>query len=146
VTRQRFFNNPQFLAYARLLRQLHQLIRDGADESEEGEALRGRMDEPAEDLTPEEVNCLNAISADFYTLTDPTSRSQPGSPEMKDRLIEVSDAREIGDFAKALDLLRKNEASLDPAVVASWRGRIWSELGESQIAADFFQRASELTS
>ena len=51
MTTKRFFGNPQFLTYARLLRKLHQLIREGTDETKEGESLRNLMDEPGEYLT-----------------------------------------------------------------------------------------------
>ena len=48
-------------------------VRDGWDESSEGEALRERMDEPGGRLSDEEITSLNGISADFYSLTDLTS-------------------------------------------------------------------------
>jgi tetratricopeptide (TPR) repeat protein len=103
------------------------------------------MDEPAENLTPEEVNCLNAVSADFYTLSGSPSHVQPNPPPaLRDDLRGALDARDAGDFAKALELLRKNEAFLDPAGVAYLRGSIWSEAGENEIAVDFFQRAKDL--
>jgi len=139
-----FFANPHFLNYARLLRELHQLIRAGTDETEQGEALRERMDQPAEHLSPEEVDCLNAISADFYTLAGPAPQTLPAPAYVRDRLKEVLDAREGQDFGKALELLRKNEQYIDPAAAASFRGSIWSKAGENEIALDFFQRANEL--
>jgi tetratricopeptide (TPR) repeat protein len=146
VTTRRFFGNPQFLTYARHLRKLHELIRTGADESEEGESLRDRMDEPAEYLTREEVDFLNGVSADFYTLSGPASPIRANPPAvLQDDLKGALDAQDAGDFAKALGLLRKNEAYLDPAYVAWLRGNVWSKAGESDIAEAFFQRAKNLT-
>jgi tetratricopeptide (TPR) repeat protein len=145
MTTQRLFKNPQFLTYTHLLRQLHQLIREGADETVEGEALRNRMDEPAEFLTHEEVDCLNAISADFYTLTGPPSHVQHNPPSaLRDDQLGALDARDARDFTKALDLVRKIEPYFDPAYVAYLRGSIWAKAGENEIAVDFFQRAKEL--
>lgn len=144
MTVQRFFDNPHFLAYVRLLRQLHQLIREGVDETAEGEELRERMDEPARDLSQEEIDCLNGISADFYTLTDSPWQIQPGPPAASQEWIEMQKTREARDFVRALDLLRRNQAYHDAAVVACERGNIWSEAGENEIAVEFFQRVKEL--
>jgi tetratricopeptide (TPR) repeat protein len=144
MSTQRFFRNPHFLAYARLLHQLHFLIRGDADETQDGEALRERMDEPAEYLAPEEVESLHGISADFYTLGGPAWLVQPLTPVARAELNEALDARNARNFAKALDLLRKNQAYRDPAGLTYARGSIWSEAGEHEIAADFFQRAKEL--
>ena len=146
MTSRKFFENPAFLAYARLLRALHELIRAARDESPEGEAIREQMETPAASLTAEEVDCLNAISADFYTLSDAPSQPQHAPPDLRSRLLEILEARDAGDSARALDLLRQNEAFLDPAVVAFMRGRIWAQAGEPEIARDFFRQARTLDS
>ncbi len=144
MTVQLFFDNPYFLAYVRLLSQLHQLIRRGADETDEGEELRERMDEPARDLSQEEIYCLKDISADFYTLSDPPWQVQPGSPFAQQEWKELHKAREARDFVRALDLLRRNQAYLNAQTVAYERGNIWTAVGEKEIAEEFFQRAKEL--
>lgn len=144
MTLQRFFDNQHFRAYVRLLHQLHQMIRAGTDETEEGEALRDRMDGPANYLSQEEIDCLNTISADFYTLSDPPWQIQLGPLLAHEELKEVLEARDARDFVKALDLLRKNQAYLDAASASSLRGSIWSQAGENEIAKDFFRRAKEL--
>src|SRR5690348_14062241 len=138
MTIQRFFDNPHFLAYVRLLRQLHQLIREGVDETAEGDELRERMDEPARDLSQEEIDCLNGISADFYTLSDPPWQVQPSYPLAQQEWKEVQKARAARDFVRALDLLRRNQVCYDASTVASERGKIWSEVGENEIAVEFF--------
>jgi vacuolar-type H+-ATPase subunit E/Vma4 len=63
---ERFFRNPSFLDYVRLLYQLHRAIKEGWDETAEGEALRERMDELGRGLSREEITSLNGISANFY--------------------------------------------------------------------------------
>ena len=144
MTAQRFFDNPNFLAYVRLLRQLHRLIRDGVDETAEGEELRERMDEPTRDLSQEEIDCLNGISADFYTLSDPPWQVQPSPLSVQQEWKEMQKARDTRDFVWALDLLRKNQAYHDAVTVTYERGNIWSGAGENEIAVEFFQRAKEL--
>lgn len=140
----RFFDNPHFRTYVRLLQRLHQLIREGVDETPEGEELRERMDEPGRDLCQEEIYCVKGISADFYTLSDPPWQVQLGSPSVQQQWKEMQKAHEARDFVRALDLLRRSQAYRDAATVAYERGRIWSEVGENEIAVEFFQRAKEL--
>jgi tetratricopeptide (TPR) repeat protein len=144
MTMQRFFDNPYFRQYVRLLHQLHQMIRQGVDETPEGEALRDRMDVPAEHLDPEEIDCVNGISADFYTLSDHPRGAQSSSPAVRRELKEALEARDAGDFVRALELLRKNQDYRDTATLSAMRGKIWSAAGEHEIALDFFRRAKEL--
>src|SRR5581483_1103698 len=118
MTTPRFFDNPHFRDYVRLLQQLHRLIREGVDETDEGEELRERMDEPARDLSRDEIYCLKGISADFYTLSDPPWQIQPSPPAESQEWKEMQKAREARDFVRALHLLRKNQADHDAATVA----------------------------
>src|SRR5713226_5733941 len=80
MTTQRFFNNPHFLTYARLLRRLHQLIREGADEMEEGELLPEQMDEPADHLAPEEVQCQTPFPPIFTHSPERPGKNNPALP------------------------------------------------------------------
>src|SRR5262249_53450266 len=89
----RFFDNPDFLAYIRLLRDLHGAIREGNDESEEGERIRDQMDGPGSRLSADEVAGAQGISADFYSLTDPPSGPIPA------RTAEVDDDLEAAGRA-----------------------------------------------
>lgn len=140
----RFFDNPNFRTYVRLLQQLHRLIREGLDETAEGEELREQMDEPARDLSQEEIYCLKGISADFYTLSDPPRQAEPSPPAAQQEWKEIQKARKAHNFVRALELLRRNQTYHDAATVAHERGSIWSEAGENGIAVEFFQRAKEL--
>lgn len=144
MTTQPFFDNPHFRTYVRLLQQLHRLVREGLDETAEGEELRERMDEPARNLSQAEIDCLNGISADFYTLSHPPWQIQPSPPAARQEWNEMQKAREARDFVRALDRLRRNQAYRDAATVAFERGSVWSEAGENEIAVEFFHRAREL--
>ena len=144
MANQRFFDNPDFRTYVRLLHRLHQLIRAGTDETPEGEELREQMDEPARGLTQEEILCIKGISADFYTLSDPPWQVQPCPPAERQEWEARLKALNSGDFVRALDLLRRNQAYHDAATVASERASIWSWAGEKEIAGAFFRRAKEL--
>ncbi|WP_165227351.1 tetratricopeptide repeat protein [Aquisphaera insulae] len=140
-----FFDNPDFLEYVRLLSELHELIRLEADETPEGEALRDRMDEPGSRLSLDEITCVNAISADFYTLT--ASSIEPVLPqtgEVKDDLRSALEARDRREFRRALDLLRDRAAYISPEMLSYVRGSIWGGAGEYRIAVEFLQHAAEL--
>jgi tetratricopeptide (TPR) repeat protein len=142
---ERFFRNPSFLDYVRLLYRLHRAIKEGWDETAEGEALRERMDEPGRGLSREEITSLNGISADFYSLTEiPVPDSQEVTAEAMADLKSALEARKSSDFNRSLELLRKHAECSPPASLAYLRGHIWLDAGEFAIATEFLQRASEL--
>jgi tetratricopeptide (TPR) repeat protein len=142
---ERFFRNPSFLDYVRLLYQLHRAIKEGWDETAEGEALRERMDEPGRGLSREEITSLNGISADFYSLTEtPVPDWQEVTAEAMGDLESALEARKSSDFNRSLELLRKHAECSPPASLAYLRGQIWLDAGEFAIATEFLQRASEL--
>ncbi len=145
MNRRSFFTNPDFLKYVRLLSELHQLIRDGSDETPEGEALRDRMDGPGSRLSSDEVVSLNGISADFYSLT--ASSTRPVLPQTDDvhaDLRAALEARDRKDFSRALMLLRNRSSYINPAVLSYVRGSVWGEAGEDQIAVQYFRHAAQL--
>jgi hypothetical protein len=145
MNQETFFNNPHFLQYVRLLSELHQLIREGTDETPEGEALRDRLDDPGSRLSSDEIVSVNGISADFYSLA--ASSIEPALPqteEAKADLRSALDARDRRDFSRALELLRKRAAYINSAVLSYARGSIWGEAGEDQIAVQFFRHAAQL--
>jgi hypothetical protein len=140
-----FLDNPDFLEYVRLLKTLHDAIREGRDESDEGEAIREQMDGPGSRLSPAEIACVNGISADFYSLTEKPAASVPerGAGIQQD-LAAASRRRDSGDYQAALDLLRQRAEFIEPAELAYQRGLIWEKAGEPEIAALFLRRAEEL--
>jgi hypothetical protein len=58
--------------------------------------------------------------------------------------LEAIEARESGEWDKALELLRRWGESLEPAVLSFVRGTVWQEAGDSDTASLFYQYASEL--
>jgi len=133
------------MEYVRLLYELHVAIKEGWDETAEGEALRDRMDEPGSVLSGEEIAATQGISADFYSLTDePTPVRSLITAEVLADLDSSLRARKSNDFQKALVLLRKHAECIPPASLAYLRGMIWMEAGEHAIAAVFLQRARDL--
>ena len=128
----RFFQNPAFNEYVRLLAQQHRLIREGRDESPEGERLANAMDVPGSLLSREEVEEAQAISADFYQFSQPIEgmRDEP-SPETKADLGHAKAAEPL----MALRLLRQER--LNGHQLASARAEAWRQLGEAGIALEY---------
>jgi hypothetical protein len=145
MTAGKFFENPDFVEYVRLLRRLHAMIRSGDDEGAEGDALRDQMDAPGERLSSEEVSTVKAIAVDFHTLS-----GEPRAPILVDTVesLEVKHAalaaRDAGQWRDAFELLRRCEPYLSAANVAYLRGTIWLAVGDHEVANDFLWHASKL--
>ena len=60
-----------YSAYVRLLRQLHRLIAEGAGDSLASDDVREAMEMPWSQLTQQEVEAANQLSAQLYD--DPSS-------------------------------------------------------------------------
>jgi hypothetical protein len=141
----KFFDNPDFLEYVRLLHELHAVIREGKDESTDGERIRDRLDEPASRLSSDEIDSVHRISGDFYSITDPLPTAiLPRTAEVNDDIADVPRARASKDFNRALNLLRRCASYMEPAALSFQRGKTWWEAGEADIAALFLERAVEL--
>ena len=142
---QQFFDNPSFLEYVHSLHDLHIAIQEGWDETAEGEALRERMDDSGSHLSGDEIASLNGISADFYSLTEPSPQEvSPITAEVMSDVEKAQRARKSRHFNQALGLLRKHAERIPPSRLAYLRGSVWMEAGEYDIAAMFLQRASVL--
>jgi len=66
------------------------------------------------------------------------------TPQAQAGLIEALEARQRGEWDRALDLLRRWRAHIDPALLSYLRGSIWLEAGDVETAADFFAHAARL--
>jgi uncharacterized protein HemY len=65
-------------------------------------------------------------------------------PQARRKLVEALQARQAGEWDKALELFRRWGKYLDPAVLAYLRGSVWQEAGDSATAALFFAEAGRL--
>ena len=136
--------NPSFLAMVRGTRELHQLMAAGKDESPEADAIRDATDGPWGALSEEERNRVRNLSEDLYSLVEPPPSAQPMSPQSQAKLSEAFEAKQCGEWDRALDLLRRCRAHIDPAIVSYLRGSIWLEAGDPSTAALFFEHACKL--
>lgn len=128
------------------LLRLHQLSLSGEDESQEADHVREAMNELWEDLSKVEKDRFTGLSKDLYAISDgPAQPFEPISAEQTQaKLGEVIEARERGDWDLALDLLRRWEKHIPPAIVSHQRGEIWQSACEPGVAAVFFSHASHI--
>jgi hypothetical protein len=136
--------NPNYLAMVRGMRELHQLLNAGKDDSPEADAIRDATDGPWQALSEVERDRVRQLSEDLYSLIEPAPAAQPMNTEPQTALNEVSEARQQGEWDRALELIRRWRAYLDPALVSYLRGSIWLEAGDPATAALFFEHALKL--
>ena len=136
--------NPNYLAMVRGTRELHQFLIAGKDDSPEADAIRDATDGPWQALSEAERNRVRSLSEDLYSLVEPPPPAQPMTPQAQAKLLEALEARQRGDWDRALDLLRRWRAHIDPALVSYLRGSIWLEAGDPETAALFCGHAYKL--
>jgi tetratricopeptide (TPR) repeat protein len=136
--------NPSYVAMMRGTRELHQFLAAGKDDSPEADAIRDATDGPWKALSEVERNRIRNLSEDLYSLVEPPPPAQPMNPQAQAKLNAAYEARQRGDWDRALDLLRRWRAHIDPALVSYLRGSIWLEAGDAATAALFFEHACEL--
>jgi hypothetical protein len=136
--------NPSYLAMVRGSRELHQLLAAGKEDSPEADAIRDATDGPWEALSEAERNRVRNLSEDLYSLVEPPPPAQPMNSQAQAKLNEAFEAKQRGEWDRALDLLRHWRAHIDPALVSYLRGSIWLDAGDPATAALFFERLQQL--
>jgi hypothetical protein len=144
MTTPRFMDNPQYAEYVRLLKALHRRIAEDKDD-DEADALRDEMDAPWYSLSEEEIERVDGLAADLYTLEEaPAAPPQSDNGAVGSLRADLRRAWEARDWEGGLDLLRRHPGLLPPYEAAFLRGWCWNELGDPATADLFFHRAAEL--
>jgi hypothetical protein len=136
--------STDYRAYVRGVRELHQLSVTGKEDSPDADAIRDATDLPWEGLSDVERERVGNLSEDLYSLVEPPPAAQPMNPQAQAKLDEAIEAKERGEWDRALDILRGWCAYIDPALVSYLRGSIWLAAGDPGTAALFFEHASRL--
>ena len=141
-----FADNPNYRAEIRAIVQLHRLWLLGKGESDEADALRDAADAPWELSSDAERNRLRGLSEDLNAISEQSTNeaAEPMNPQAQAKLVEASEARQRGEWGLALDTLRVFGKSIAPALLSYLRGAIWSEAGDQETAAVFFEHAARL--
>ena len=129
-----------YFLLGKLQRQLHELIRDGKDESDEGEALRDTMDEPWYAMSDFERDLSRGLGADLNALL-PDCPARPVTISHQEFSTQFAEAQAHGDWVTALDLLRTNAHFVEPAYLSYLRGIFWARLEDFESALVFFENA-----
>jgi hypothetical protein len=139
-----FSTSPSYVQSIQGLLRLHELTLKGEDESPEAESVRDSLDRPWTELSEVEQKRITGLSEDLYSIRNPSEGPIPTNPQAQRELSEAIEARQSGEWDKALELLRRWGESLEPAVLSFVRGTVWQEAGDSDTASQFYQFASEL--
>ncbi len=145
TTEKRYSQSPYFRLYEAQLRQLHDLVAAGLGDSPEAEALREEMEAPERMLGAAELEHLNGLSADLYSLTDDEIYEPEPVCRTADELraaIQVAWANR--DWPRLLKLLREGQSGLSPDQVAFLRAQAYDALGHPETALLFQQKAAQL--
>ncbi len=139
------FGSSSFKLMARGLVELHRLIREGKDDSPEGEAVRDALDAPLHALNRIEKERAEWLTIDLYSVSDPpaTSTLKEMTPQALQQLFEAYEAIQSHDWDRALKLLRRWQEHISPALLSFMRGDIWGDAGYSEVAAYFYEHALE---
>ena len=136
--------NPNYLAVVRGVRELHQLSITGKEDSPDADVIREATDHPWESLYEVERKRVRNLSEDLYSLVEPPPDAQPTNPQVQAKINEALEARQRGEWDRALDLLRRWRANIDRALLSYVRGSIWLDAGDPGTAAFFYEHAVNL--
>jgi len=117
---QPFSTRPAYVQSIRGLLRLHLLTETSQDESPEAQDVRDSLERPWYDLSGIEKQRIAGLSEDLYSISEPSGQPLPTNPRAQRKLLEAIDARQSGDWDRALELLRRWGEYLDPAM-ARWR-------------------------
>lgn len=145
MTRPPFCSNI-FRLVAKGLIALHQLDKDGKDDSPEAEAIRDSLDLPLRALNRIERERSQWLSEDLYSTHEPPAVSSAQVPNavVQLRLIESTEARQNGEWDRALYALREIREHVAPALMSYLRGCIWLQAENPDVVVVFFGHALEL--
>jgi tetratricopeptide (TPR) repeat protein len=144
MVRRTFSTRPAYAQSIQGLLRLHALTVSGKDDSPEAEIVRASLERPWTDLSEIEKNRISGLSEDLFSISEEPSEPLPTNPQAQRKLLEAIEARQSGDWDKALELLRRWGKYLDSAVLSFLRGSVWQSAGDSETATPFYQHAADL--
>jgi hypothetical protein len=133
-------HSEHFARYANLCLELHRMIAAGKDESDEGEALRERMDPEWYAMTEEERQIVRGVSRDFYTIFD-SKRFKFGAERDNKYIENLKKFIKNNILNSALQEIRDLEINLTEDLIAKLRGDVWAHFGFNEISVSFYKRA-----
>lgn len=123
--------------------QLHRLSLEGRFESPEAESIREEADEPSDLLSEPERRRVFGLSVDLNSLEENLDE-RIGSDLSPEALQEAYEARQAGDWDRALERIRQADPRATAPIALYFRGTIWTAMGFDSVATLFFDRAAGL--
>ena len=137
-----FSDNLDYIRYEQGLKNLHDLLARGQNDSREAEAIHNAMDEVEPRLTGAEIDRLNGLSADLYMLSGNEMPEAPIRGVDGAGLVElIQNAWDRGHLDEVLRLLRKQPRALSEDRIAHPRACAYARLGHPETAGRFFEYA-----
>src|ERR1700675_2348023 len=98
------FENPSFRLVAKGLLALHQMGKDGKDDSPEADSVRDAMDVPWNALNKTEVERAQWLSEDLYSVSEPPAATtqREMNPQAQQALNDAIEARQSAEWDRAL--------------------------------------------
>ena len=144
MARQPLVLSPNYLAVARGIRELHRLAHEGRDDSPEADAIRDATDGPWAALSDVERSRASGLSEDLFDISEPPEGEPEANPQAQAQFNDALQARDRGEWDRALELLRRWSKHLPPAKVSYLRGLIWEEAGDPETAILFYEHVASL--
>ena len=128
--------------YKKLLLQLHEMNRQGTDQTDEADVIRDQMDAPGYRLNEKELERVNGLSADLYMISG-EEVSLPETPPMT--LQDFLSNCLSKNWDRVLEYFRAGPPGVSERVIASSRALCWGALGDYDVALLFADYALKLS-
>lgn len=141
-----FRGNPAYTECVRLLIELHLLMKAGESESPAADRVRDLLEQRWPGLEVTEVERVEDMSADLYTLEADSPIVHPEHIAAPKEAIwnELHERQTRRDFAAVLAFLREHPQEFDRASAALERGAAYLQLQDYDIALLFLDEANRL--
>lgn len=140
-----FANNPAFVTFEKQLRLLHEWISAGEGDSDKADLLRSEMADNYRSLSAHEVEHLNGLSEDLYSLSEePDQPASTPKPNQAQTASEIIGARALNNWHVVLSGLRQIGSAMSAYDLAFQRYQAYARLGQYETALLFLRRAVQL--
>jgi tetratricopeptide (TPR) repeat protein len=138
-----FHNNPHYVEYTRLLKELHLLAMRREADTAATEAIRDEMDLHWSELNDDEIARVKIMSADLRMIQGKETFRQVPEHERSLEWLgpRLQDAEARRDWDTMLTLLRNGPVFLSRDQLASIRGQCYDKLGHPDVALLFVEFA-----
>jgi tetratricopeptide (TPR) repeat protein len=142
MNKRQFSNSPHYLQSVRGLHKLHELDLAGKAESPEADAVRASLEEPWSLLSEVERRRITGLSEDLFSINGPNDDPLPMNPQAQKNIDEFYEHRRLGDWDRALDILRRWGNYIEHSLLSYARGSVWLGAGDYRTATLFFEEAA----